>query len=194
MCNSNAEFELLWSFHYKKKGTLDLTSLVSTDNSLHGRSSTGSSDPTGPSQDPEKDSSTQSTEHLRHNTSSSWETRCTQNCQDHLVSRCHIACQEVSDFSSKGSLHWGMTIPLLEIWPAQFLCIACCIQDDYNTINKNLSSTFTGMLHKRSEISLLLLSSHFEEEEGGKVMIAVCSYLNPTLLFTKLPLPSYFNM
>lgn len=139
ICNSNTEFDLLWSFHSKKKGILDLTSLVSTGNSLHGRSSTGSSDSTGPSQDPEKDSSTQSSEHLRHNTRSSWETRSTQNCQDHLVSRCHITGQEVSDFSKKGSLHWGTTVPLLEMWPinpTQLLYIVCCTQGDWNTINK----------------------------------------------------------
>lgn len=141
ICNSNTEFELLWIFHDKKRSILDLTSLVSTDNSLHGRSSTGSSDSTGPSQDPEKNSSPQSTEHLWHNTSSSWETRCTENCQDYLVSRCHITCQEVSDFSNKGSLYCRTTIPLLEIWPsnpAQLLCITCCIQDDWNTFFSTL--------------------------------------------------------
>lgn len=114
---------------------------MSTDNTLHGRSSTGSSDSTGPSQDPEEDSIPQSTEHLRHDTSSSWETRCTANCQDYLVSRCHITCQEVSDFSSKGSLRWRMTISLLEIRPsnpAQLLCIAWCISDDWNTTTKKL--------------------------------------------------------
>jgi len=101
ICNSNTEFELLWSFHCKKKDILDLTSFVSTGHSLHGRSSTGSTDSTGSSQDPEKDSSPQSTEHLRYNTSSSRETGRTENGQDYLVSGCHIACQEVSDFSNK---------------------------------------------------------------------------------------------
>lgn len=56
--------------HYKKTGVFDLTNLVSTGNSLHGRTGTASPDSTGPSQDPEKDSSAQSTEHLWHDTGS----------------------------------------------------------------------------------------------------------------------------
>lgn len=58
------------------------------------------------------------------------------------------------------------------------------MQEDGNTISKNLSSTFSQEYYKkRLKFSLLLLSSHFEEEEGGKVMMAVCFYLHPKLYF-----------
>lgn len=107
------QLELLWSSCWKKTEIFGLTNLVSTGNPLHGRTGTASPDSAGPSQDAEEDSSTQSTEHLRHHTKrgARWEARCTQSCQDHLVSRCGITCPEVSGLSYKGSLCWGVTIP-----------------------------------------------------------------------------------
>lgn len=65
-------------------------------------------------------------------------------------------------------------------------------KEDGNTISKNLSSTFLQECYKRDEkISLLLLLPHFEEGEGGKVMMAVCSYLNPKLdLLLNFPFPT----
>lgn len=56
------------------------------------------------------------------------------------------------------------------------------MQEDGNTISKNLSSTFLQECYKRDKISLLL-SSHFEEGKGCEVMMAVCSYLNLKLYF-----------
>lgn len=178
-------------FATRKNNTLDLTSFVSTGHSLHGRFSSGSSDSAGPSQDPEKDRGTQSTEHSWLFTSSSRKTWCTGSCQDFLVSRCHITWQEVSDSSN----NWKMPILVLEVQlsnPTQLLCTTCCRQGDWNGSDKIFLPPFYRNSMKEIENCFCFVLFPYREGEGGKAVLAERSCLNPVLLSTKFPLLSYF--